>query len=366
MKNSKKRVFIKYFAVFFTMISGVVIFAALSFFALRASVIRPPAVPEVREVLSHTAATPTENPDTDTDAAYIIPEPDALELSEIPIIHSFEGWERKPNFYTFLAFGIDEGNNVDALLVAAYNGETRQAYIISIPRDTRVDVQRRSRKIVSSYPVGLLRGGGHDDGVEQVMLEVQTLLGFRPDFYVSIHEAVIVNVVDAIGGVHIDVPFHMRYDDPCQNLHIDIPAGSQRLDGTNALHFARYRLGNDRRYNITDYERIENQQQLIAATLHELLSPRTLLRVPGLVRAYQDNIETNLTLGEKLWFAEQLHGILRRRDVLSAYTLPMIGTSGPPAWYEMPCKTGILELVNRTVNPFTQDITADMLRIASD
>ena len=360
-KKRSRRLFLKWFALSFSVLSVATI--AVAYTMLRTN-IQPPAVPDVEDVI---IISPLEHPspvvEEVQEPAYIVPEPEAAYLSEIPTIHNFEGWERKPNFYTFLIFGLDEGNNVDAIIVAAYDGEEQQAYIISIPRDTRIDVQRNHRKIVSAYPVGLLRGGGHTGGVDQLKMEVQTLIGFRPDFYVSVSEEIVANVVDAVNGISVYVPFHMLYDDPCQDLHIDIPAGHQRLDGINALHFARYRLGNDRRYTISDYQRIENQHQVISATLRELLRPRTLLRVPSLVSAYQDNVDTNLSLGEKIWFAEQLVSI-RNINALSSYTLPMTGTSGPPSWYELPYKAGILELVNQTINPFTQDITTDMLQIA--
>ncbi|MCL2400155.1 MAG: LCP family protein [Defluviitaleaceae bacterium] len=368
-KLRNRRLFIKYFSISFTAISALIICGVLGVMFLQSN-IRPPSIPNTVDVMSQTAAFKPDvaefpNNNYIPAPAYVMPEPEDVYLSEIPIIHSLEGLERRPNFYTVLVFGLDEGNNVDAIIVAAYDADARKGYIVSIPRDTRIDVQRNSRKIVSSYPVGLLRNNGdHAGGVEQLKMEIQTLIGFRPDFYVSVSEEIIVSIVDAVGGVEIYVPFHMRYDDPYQDLHIDIPAGIQTLNGENALNFARYRLGNDRRYTITDYQRIEHQQQLVAALLHELLTPRTLLRVPRLVRAYQDNVDTDLSLGEKLWFASQLYNI-GDISALSSYTLPTRGTGGPPSWYELPDRAGILALVNRTINPFTQDITADMVRIAS-
>jgi len=285
------------------------------------------------------------------------------EIVEIPIPLDLEGWERRPNFFTVLLFGLDEGFNADVIMVAAFDAETQQGYIISIPRDTRVDVQRNNRKIVSAYAVGRLRGGGHTGGVEQLKREVQTLLGFRPDFYVSVQYELIVSIVDAIGGLEIYVPFHKHYSDPYQDLYINIPAGLQRLNGQDVLHFARFRYFYGRARAITDYERIENQQQVLNELLQELITPRTLRRVPALVRAYNNYMTTNLSLGEQLWFALQLNNI-GSVSALSTYTLPMRGTSGRPSWYELPNRDGIVTLVNRTVNPFTQDITADMLRIA--
>jgi LCP family protein required for cell wall assembly len=291
--------------------------------------------------------------------------PDTELLYEIPNPHILDGWERKPDFFTILIMGLDGGVNSNVIMIGAYDQAAQKAYLISIPRDTRVDVQRNRRKIVAAYPVGMLGGGGHKGGVEQMKDEIQTLIGFRPDYYALLNFDAFITIIDAFGGIEIDVPFHMRYDDPYQDLHIDIQPGLQVLDGENALHFARFRRANTGYQGITDYQRIENQQLVINTLLQDLLSPRTILRIPGLLRTYRDYVHTDLTLGEKIWFAGQLHAV---RDVndLSTYTLPTTGTSGPPAWYEFPYGPGILELVNRTVNPFTQDITADMLKIISN
>ena len=271
--------------------------------------------------------------------------------------------ERRPYFFTFLIFGLTEGLHANTVMIAAYDAYSRQAYIISIPRDTEVDVQRTRRKIVNAYPTGFAGGRGHDGGVARMKYEVQTLIGFRPDFYIKVDYAAFTRMVDAVGGVEIYVPFHMRYDDPWQNLHINIPAGLQVLDGNNALHFARYRMGNDRRMTISDYRRIEHQQQVLAAVAYELLHPASLLRIPYFIGIFNDYVESDLAAGELLWLANQGR-LIGGLDALDFYTLPTSGTSGAPYWYELPDRNGILELVNRTVNPLMRDITADDLRLA--
>jgi len=247
-------------------------------------------------------------------------------------------------------------------MIVAYDAENHRGYIISIPRDTRVDFQRNRRKIVSAYLVGNLNGGGHEGGAERVKYEVSTLIGFRPDFYISINYDAFAKMIDAVGGVEIYVPFHKIYDDPWQNLHINIPAGLRTLDGVNALHFARYRMGNDRRQTITDYQRIENQQQVLAAVGRQLLTPASILRIPEFIDIFNDYVYSDLTTGELTWFATQARHI-GGIDNLHLYTLPMTGTSGAPAWYELADEAGIIELVNRTVNPLVRDITASDLRV---
>ena len=282
-----------------------------------------------------------------------------------PMIAEFA--ERKPMFFTFLIFGLTEGLNANTIMVAAYDAEAGKGYVISIPRDTRVDVRRNNRKIVAAYNVGRLNGGEHEGGVARLKYEVQTLLGFRPDFYVRIDYEAFIRVVDAVGGVEVYVPFHMRYDDPCQDLHIDIPAGLQVLDGEDALRFARYRRGNDPRQNITDYQRIEHQQQVINSIFTGLQTPRTILRIPEFISIFNNYFSSDLSYGELLWFANQGRSFLGGSDytTLEFHTIHMRGTSGAPHWYELADARGVLELVNRTVNPYTRDRTANDVRIVS-
>ena len=277
-----------------------------------------------------------------------------------PLLPQFE--ERRPMFFTFLIFGLTEGLNANTIMVAAYDAEAGRGYIISIPRDTKVDVPRNSRKIVSAYPVGRLGGRGHAGGVEQMKYEVSTLIGFKPDFYISVDYEAFVRLVDAVGGIEIYVPFHMRYDDPFQNLHIDLQPGLRVLNGRDALHFARYRTGNDRRLSISDYQRIEHQQQVLSAVFQELVTPASILRIPEFISIFNSYVDSDLTTGELIWFANQARSI-SGTDALHLYTLPMLGTGGPPRWYELADEEGILELVNRTINPFTREITAEDLRV---
>ena len=279
-----------------------------------------------------------------------------------PQLLQFE--ERKPMFFTFLIFGLTEGLNANTIMVAAYDAEAGQGYIISIPRDTLVDVQRSSRKIVSAYPVGRLHGGGHEGGVKRMKYEVSTLIGFRPDFYIRIDYEGFIRMVDAVGGIEIYVPFHMYYRDPFQDLHIDLPAGLQTLDGEGALHFSRYRTGTHGiSPTISDYQRIEHQQQVLAAVLRRLLTPSSLLRVPEFISIFNDHVYSDLAVGEMLWFANEARSIGGVEGSLHLYTLPMAGTSGAPSWYELADEEGIIELINRTINPFVRDITAEDLRI---
>ncbi|MCL2604465.1 MAG: LCP family protein [Defluviitaleaceae bacterium] len=354
LKNNRlRKKFMKSFL--FTLIGGLAV-VACTIFLLRV-IISPPTIPTHAQVpFFPEPAVIAERNRPAFDVAEAHPE-DELINTELP---TQDEWTRKENFFTLLIFGYDTGLNTDTIMVASFDAVKREACIVSIPRDTRVDARRNIARINSAYPVGRQGGLGHDGGVAQLRREVQTIIGFIPDFYVSVEERAFIRIVDAVGGVNINVPFHMRYTDPCDDLHINIPAGQQRLSGQQALHFVRYRLGDNPGRNISDYQRMQNQQQFIRAMMDELLSPRTVLRVPELIYTYRDHVRTDLSLTELLWFAEQF--------ILGDVTLH---THNYPTdsvrlthWYEIPKAEEALELINRTINPFTKELTLDNLQLA--
>ena len=274
----------------------------------------------------------------------------------------FTDEDRKEYFYTFLIMGLDEGINVDTIMVASYDGVSRTANIISIPRDIPMNVSRNHRKINVAYPAGVIHGGSPEAGVSQMKREVRTLIGFEPDFYVKVDLDAFERIIDAVGGIYVDVPFHMRYDDPYQDLHINIPPGLQLLDGKQALNFSRFRLANPGHRAVTDFERVEHQQTVIRSMLQKLLTPASILRIPEFITIFQENVSTNITFNEMLWFASQL-GEIGGIDSLSTYTIPIAHSSGPPTWYEFVDIAATLELVNRTINPFTIPITTNDVNI---
>ena len=267
----------------------------------------------------------------------------------------FTSDDRKRLFYTFLIIGLNEGTNTNTIIAASYDGVKKEANLISIPRDSLVNVSRSLKKLSGAYMSGALRGRGVEGGVAQVQREVRTIIGFVPDFYILVNYDAFHQIIDAVGGIEIEVPFHMKYDDPFQNLHIDIPPGIQQLDGKTALHFARYRQSNRGYRAITDYRRIENQQLVIEKTIEKLRRPASILRIPEFAEIFTENVHTNLTFGNALWFANQLNEI-RGTEALSFYTMPVRGTTGSPSYYELLNGPAIVELVNKTINPFNKNI----------
>ena len=87
----------------------------------------------------------------------------------------------------------------------------------------------------------------------------------------------------------------------------------------------------------------------------------TVVRIPQLIRAYRDHINTDLPMRNLLWFGEQF---VLGDITLSTYNYPVTGRR-MTRWYDIPNAGEALELINRTINPFIWDITIDMLQLAS-
>jgi LCP family protein required for cell wall assembly len=263
--------------------------------------------------------------------------------------------DRKAEFFTVLIIGLDGGVNTDTIMVASFDDVSKTADLISIPRDTLVNVQRRIKRINSAYPAGTLNGGGRAGGIAQLQREVKTLIGFIPDYYIVIDLKAFELLVDTVGGVEIDVPFNMRYEDPLQGLSINISSGLQTLSGSDALKFARYRRGSRGSRTITDFERIGHQQMVMKALTDKLIHPANLVNIPKFASIFSENVHTDLELGNLVWFGQQMLK-MRGTEALHTHTLPIYKSSGSPHWYEFAHLENTLELINSTVNPFNKPI----------
>lgn len=127
---------------------------------------------------------------------------------------------RKEDVYTFLLVGRDDGGggNTDTIMVGCYDVKNGTLDVMSIYRDTLVDVPWEIKKINSVY---------NREGMEGLLDQVKNLIGYAPDYYFLMEMDIVAQLVDAIGGVDYEVPFGMHYDDPTQDLHIHFDPGMQ-------------------------------------------------------------------------------------------------------------------------------------------
>ncbi len=216
---------------------------------------------------------------------------------------------------TFVVAGVDEdGYRTDLILLCQINRADKRIQILQIPRDTRVNNKRNDKKINSAYY----------SGFDVMSREIAQVTGITPEHYVMVGFDGFQEIVDAVGGVTLEIPFAMKYDDPAQDLHIDLPAGKQKLDGEKAEMYMRYRKGNDGNgYAEGDVGRLSAQKELYNAVGDKLLSPLGLLRLPAVYSAVKKNTETNFTGGEIFGIMKDMMRI--GKDRVTIDTLPGSG-----------------------------------------
>ncbi|MFR6291343.1 MAG: LCP family protein [Peptococcaceae bacterium] len=258
--------------------------------------------------------------------------------------------ERADGIYNVLVVGTDKvGLNTDTIMVMSLDSINDRANVMSIPRDTMSNVKRSVKKINAAYAIGAKNGKGNIDNLKK---EVSYLLGFEVDNYVVVNLGAFEEIIDAIGGVTIDVPRNMNYDDPYQDLHIHLEKGVQTLSGKEAIGFVRYRSG----YAEGDIGRVKAQQLFIEATAKQLASPSTLTKLPKLAEIVLRNMDTDLTNGEILWFAKEAMAIDMSTN-LNMFVLPGHGQYVNRLSYYLPNETEILSIVNEYFNPYATPIT---------
>lgn len=198
-----------------------------------------------------------------------------------------------------LVCGINE-NLTDTILYIKYYVNTGKLYMMSVPRDTYV---------VNDYCIGhkinaIYRG----KNIIPLVEEVQELLDVQIDYYLVFDSSIVHELVDAVGGVEVDVPMRMKYDDPTQDLHIDLQPGVQVLNGNKAEQFVRFRHNNDMTvgYRMGDLERTEVQQYFLKQFIKTCLNPVNITKYPELIKVALNNTNTNVTVREALRYATDI------------------------------------------------------------
>ena len=184
------------------------------------------------------------------------------------------------------------------------------------------------------------------------------LMGYVPDFYVMVDLQAFAALVDAVGGVYYDVPVNMYYNDPAQDLYINISAGEQLLNGEDALKVVRFRSG----YATADIGRIDTQQDFLKTAAEQVLANKDSLKITSLVDIFLNYVETDLTYGNLIWFAQEFYKM--DSENIRFHTLPAnYWDSINGASYVTIYANEWLELINEYLNPYDEDITMDALSV---
>lgn len=285
-----------------------------------------------------------------------------------------DGERKSKDFYTVLILGRDTGGggNTDTMLLASYDVTNQKATVMSIPRDTMVNIPYDIKRINAVYNYG----GGGEKGIQALYKEISQLVGFEPDYQVIVEWEAVGKIVDAMGGVWFDVPRNMNYDDPIQGLSIHQEEGYRLLSGDDAMQVLRYRHDN-RKNGVTlgyadgDLGRIKTQQAFLTAMVGQLLKLENLTKVNEFVKVFQENVETDLSFQNILWFAKSAYlGGLKMENV-NFVTMPNKNVScwsrsvGNMQSYVVPIASELLDLVNNELSPYVETFTMSDLDIMS-
>jgi len=227
---------------------------------------------------------------------------------------------QQSNALNIMIMGVDrradDVGRSDTLMVLTYNPADKKASLLSLPRDTRVHIEKNDYdKINHAYAYG-----GH----ELTQKTVEAFLNVPMDYYVMIDVHAFEKIIDAVGGVDIDVEKRMYYEDPWDDdggLVIDLYPGKQHMDGKTAIQYVRYRDGEG------DIGRINRQQKFMKALMSQVISPSVLPKLPEIIKNVSSAVQTNMPLDMMIALITDLPTI--QQNGLNSAMIP-----GKPAYIE--------------------------------
>jgi len=239
---------------------------------------------------------------------------------------------------TIVCMGIDDSwtdsdvvytsaSRTDTLFVMTLDLVNKKATMLSIPRDTYTHIAgtHQTTKINAAYASG---------GPERTVATVNEFLGTNANHYLVLNIDATKKMVDALGGVDVDVEHPMHYHDNWGHLSIDLQPGEQHLDGNSAVSFARYRhpdAGKRPTPEDGDERRMYRQHVLMRAMVDKAKNFANIAQAPKLADVAMSTIRTDFTRQQILDIAAIFKGV-QQQDIQTA-SIPGDDFRGPGgAW----------------------------------
>ena len=204
---------------------------------------------------------------------------------------------------SILVLGVDQGlegrndkGNSDTIILVTVNPTTKKATMTSIPRDTLTEILGETSS--TSYYMFKVNSAYQFGGSSGSVKTVSAMLNVPINYYVEVNMKALKGLVDALGGVDVNVPFSFSYD------WCDFKKGKQHLDGRHAIAYARMRYDDPR----GDYGRQLRQRQIIQAVVKKGLSVNGLANYQKLLKVFAKYVKTNLTFGDMTSLAINYRG----------------------------------------------------------
>lgn len=213
--------------------------------------------------------------------------------------------------FTMLLMGIDSTDEVleknaiangDTLILITFNPKTLNATMISIPRDSYVPIACWSDQAENK----ITHAAGY--GTDCMMQTIENYFDINIDYYAKINFKGLVKLVDAVGGVDINVEQELCTDDSSRGSEVCIYPGQQTLNGEQALVYARNRkqLANG------DFGRGQHQQEIVMALIDKMKNITKVSSFMDILDTISNSLDTNLTTKQILSFYNVGKDIVKR------------------------------------------------------
>ncbi|AWB10015.1 transcriptional attenuator, LytR family [Thermodesulfobium acidiphilum] len=204
------------------------------------------------------------------------------------------------NLVLFGIDDVDETHRTDTILWLNINTDNKTITMMSVPRDTLVPIPGHGYdKINAAYAYG---------ETELALRTLANFIGVKPDKYVVLGYKGFMKIIDAIGGVDINVDKRMYYVDNWAHFTIDLYPGMQHLNGLQSLEYVRFRHD-----ALGDLGRMRRQQEFLLAVKNKLFSsPAMIAKIPDILKVVLDNVQTNMSFNDALSWALAVKEIINQ------------------------------------------------------
>ena len=249
-------------------------------------------------------------------------------------------------------FGVDKDKTrTDVIFVVHFDSELNKLSMLSIPRDTKVDVAPEVKKIYEKNDyyyktptkINSIHSYGGKKGVECSILQIEDFLGVDIDYYVKFDMQAVVEFVDAFGGVDFYVPQDMYWDmRDTGDILINLKEGMQHIDGKEALQLLRYRYG----YAQQDIDRIQTQQDFINALFDKIANTDEIMKnLPNILKTIFKYVETDIGLNEMIKYSKYIGDIKDGKIIME--TIPGVSEKYNGIAYYIPDEEGKKIVINK-------------------
>lgn len=206
------------------------------------------------------------------------------------------GVDKRPNFQ--FEDNANSGYLTDTIMVATIDPIGKQTSVLSFPRDMEVDIHTKEfvyeDRINTSFGVGVRNGKSIGSGIDQMKLDMKENFGIDIDYYVILDFKGVENLIDALGGIEVDIPYDLSVpqwfysDDDINGVWVSFPSGINKLDGYHAVAFGRHR-----EYD-SDLKRVKRQQLVMKTALQKVFTMALLNNPLDLWDAYASTVKTDI------------------------------------------------------------------------